>query len=59
METPGAVSTVLREMAVYGTAMTVAIAVAWGLVVGIVELRLRAGRAPRHAAGSGPASGGA
>lgn len=44
METPGEVGPMLREMATYGTTMAVVVVAAWALLVGIVELRVRARR---------------
>lgn len=41
MQTPGEVGPMLHEILTYGLTMTAVILVAWGIVVGIVELRSR------------------
>lgn len=41
METPGAVGPMFRDIATYGLTMTAVILVAWGVMVGVVELRSR------------------
>jgi hypothetical protein len=45
MQTPGAVGPMLREIATYGAAMTAAIIVAWGIMVGIAEIAERRAKA--------------
>ncbi len=57
MQTPGEVGSMLREIAIYGTTMTAVIIVAWGILVGVTELRARAQRLPE--AGSTTIDGGA
>lgn len=61
MQTPGEVGPMLREMATYGSTMTVVILVAWAILVGVVELRARARQAgeARPQASSEAADGGA
>ena len=44
MQTPGEVGPMLHEILTYGLTMTAVILVAWGIMVGIAELRSRARR---------------
>ncbi|MBN1321940.1 MAG: hypothetical protein JXA87_14005 [Thermoleophilia bacterium] len=55
METPGAVGPMLREILTYGVTMTAVVIVAWGIMVGVVELRTRAKALPevKHEAADG------
>jgi hypothetical protein len=44
MQTPGEVGPMLHEILTYGLTMTTVILVAWGIMVGVTELRSRARR---------------
>lgn len=44
MTTPGQIGPMLREIATYGTAMTVAVIVAWAALVGVAEMVERRGK---------------
>ena len=46
MQTPGAVGPMLREILTYGVTMTAVVIAAWGIMVGIAELRARAKALP-------------
>lgn len=46
MQTPGEVGPMLREILVYGVTMTAVVIVAWGIMVGVAELRARAKSLP-------------
>jgi hypothetical protein len=46
LQTPGEVGPMLREILIYGVTMTLVIIVAWGIMVGIAELRARARKLP-------------
>lgn len=44
MQTPGEVGPMLHEILTYGLTMTAVILIAWGIMVGVAELRSRARR---------------
>lgn len=46
MQTPGEVGPMLHEILTYGLTMTAVIIVAWGIMVGVVELKSRAKHLP-------------
>jgi hypothetical protein len=46
METPGGVGPMLHEMLTYGLTMTAVVVAAWGIIVGVSELRTRAKKLP-------------
>lgn len=46
MQTPGEAGPMLREIATYGLTMTAVIIVAWGIMVGVAELKSRTRHLP-------------
>ncbi len=46
IQTPGEIGPMLREIATYGVAMTVAIVITWAIMVAAVELRARTTHLP-------------
>jgi len=46
VETPGGVGSVFHEMLTYGLTMTAVVVAAWGIMVGVAELRSRATKLP-------------
>ena len=46
MQTPGEVGPMLRELATYGSSIVVVMFVAWGIMVGVAELRARSRHLP-------------
>ena len=46
VETPGGVGSMFHEMFTYGLTMTAVVVAAWGIMVGVAELRSRATKLP-------------
>lgn len=59
LKTPGEAGPMLHEILVYGLSMTAVILAAWGIMVGVAELRARARRQSRPAIKADDATGGA
>ena len=49
LQNPETAGAALREIAIYGGSMTAAVLVAWGIMIGVSEIRARAGRVPEIA----------